>query len=160
MLLTISTTSFGRAWVDGVVPFGMEVVADDVQRRHLGVADLDALLVDAGIEGAFDLQSGFCGRCADQLDDGEAIGQGPAAPVLRDVAEHAMFDLVPFRRSRRIVENVQGKPGLVGEFLELALPQPQRPWRARTARRGREWIEPSCGVLVWNSPREAVGANL
>jgi hypothetical protein len=55
----------------------MEVVAGEVQRRHLGVADLDALLVDAGIEGALDLQSGFCGRCADQLDDdGEAIGQG------------------------------------------------------------------------------------
>src|SRR5271165_4312015 len=81
----------GPAWGDGVVPFGMEVVADDVQRRHLGVADLDALLVDAGIEGALDLQSGFCGRRADQLDDGEAIGQGPAAPVLRDVAEHAML---------------------------------------------------------------------
>ena len=73
----------------------MEVVAGDAQRLHLGVADLDALLVDAGIECALDLQSGFCGRRADQLDDGEAIGQGPTAPVLRDVAEHAMFDLVP-----------------------------------------------------------------
>src|ERR1700757_1938518 len=102
----------------------MEVVAGDAQRLNLGVADLDALLVDAGIERALDLQAGFCGRRADQFDDGEAISQGPTAPVLRDVAEHAMFDLVPLRRSRRIVENVQGKPGLVGEFLKLQLPQP------------------------------------
>ncbi len=35
-----------------------------------------------------------------------------------------MFDLIPLRRSRRIVENVQGKPGLGGEFLKLQLPQP------------------------------------
>ena len=96
----------------------MEVVAGDAQRLHLGVADLDALVVDSSIESALDLQSGFCGRRADQFADREAIGQGPAASVLRDVAELAMFDLVPLRRSRRIVKNVQGKPGLVGEFLK------------------------------------------
>ena len=91
---------------------------------HLGVGDLDALLVVADVERALDLQSGFCGRRADQFDDGDAIGQRAAAPVLRDVAEHSMFDLVPLRRSWRIVENVQGKSGLVGEFLKLQLPQP------------------------------------
>jgi len=40
-------------------------------------------------------QSGL-GRCrADQFDDGEAIGQRPAAPVLGDVTEQPVLDLVP-----------------------------------------------------------------
>jgi hypothetical protein len=67
----------------------MEVIAGDVQRRHLGVADLDALLVGPRIERAFDFQSGFRRRGADQLDDGDTIRERPATPVLRDVAEQA-----------------------------------------------------------------------
>src|ERR1017187_1126437 len=121
----------------------MEVIAGDVQRVHLGVADLDALLVCAGIERAFDLQSGFRGRRADQLDDGEVIGEWPAAPVLSDVAEHAVLYLVPLRRSRRIVENVQGKPGLVGEFLKLPLPQSHtRAIGAAAVRSDRQFVRP------------------
>jgi hypothetical protein len=38
--------------VNGVVPFGVEDVADDVETRHLGFADLDALLVGARVKRA------------------------------------------------------------------------------------------------------------
>ena len=73
----------------------MECVALDVEGLHLGIADFDALLVGARVERAVDLQSGL-GRCrADQFDDGEAIGQRPAAPVLGDVTEQPVLDLVP-----------------------------------------------------------------
>ena len=51
----------------------MELVAFEVESSHLCVTDFDALLVGAGIERAFDFQSGVGGRGADQLDDGEAI---------------------------------------------------------------------------------------
>ena len=64
----------------------MEVIAFDIQRGHLGVADLDALLVGRRVERALDLQSGFRGCGADQLDDGEVIREGLSAPILRDVA--------------------------------------------------------------------------
>ena len=73
----------------------MEVVAFDVQGFHLGVADLDALFVSPCIERAIDLQSAFRGRGTDQFDHRHAAFQRPATPVLRDVAEQPMLDLVP-----------------------------------------------------------------
>src|ERR1700674_410155 len=72
---------FCGPWPDRVVPFRMELIAGDVDAFHCGLADLDALLVAARVERAFDLQTGFCGRRPDQLDHGKAIRQRPAAPV-------------------------------------------------------------------------------
>jgi hypothetical protein len=102
----------------------MERVAGDVEALHLGVADLDALLVGARVEGTFDFQSGFGRGRADQLDDGDMISQRPAAPVLRDVTEQTMLDLIPLRRARRVMVDTQHKIRLVGELLQLDLPQP------------------------------------
>jgi hypothetical protein len=62
-------------------------MACDVETLHLGIADLDPLLVAARVECTLDFQTGLCRDGADQLDDGDAIGERPAAPVLRDVAE-------------------------------------------------------------------------
>src|SRR6516225_641506 len=71
--------------------------AGNCQRCHLSFADLDALLVGACIEHAFDFQAGLRRRGADQLDDGYTIHKRFSAPVLSDVAEQAVFDLIPFR---------------------------------------------------------------
>ena len=73
----------------------MELIAGDVEAFHCGFADLDALLVAARVECALDLQTGLGRRRADQLDHGKAIRKRPAAPVLRDVAEQPVLDLVP-----------------------------------------------------------------
>src|SRR5262250_57878 len=102
----------------------MECVAGDVERGHLGVADLDAFLVGALVEQAFDLEARLGGRGADQLDDRNAIGERAAAPVLRDVAEQTMLDPVPLRCARRIVVDMELEAGGVGELLQLDLPQP------------------------------------
>jgi hypothetical protein len=53
----------------------MELIAGDVEAFHCGFADLDALLVAARVERAFDLQTGLGGRRPDQLDHGKAIRQ-------------------------------------------------------------------------------------
>ena len=60
-----------RPGADRVVPFGMELVACDVEGFHLGVGDFDALLVGARIERALDAQAGLGRRCRDQFDDGQ-----------------------------------------------------------------------------------------
>ena len=73
----------------------MELIAGDVEAFHLGFADLDTLLVGAGVECALDRETGFGRGRADQFDDGKAIRERPAAPVLRDVAEQPVLDLVP-----------------------------------------------------------------
>ena len=61
----------------------MERVACDVERLHLGIADLDALLVGPRVERTLDFQAGLGRRRGDQFDDGQSVRQGPAAPSLR-----------------------------------------------------------------------------
>jgi hypothetical protein len=64
--------------------------------RHFiwAFADLDALLVGARIERAFDLEPGFGRGRPDQLDHGKPIGERPPAPVLRDVAEQTVLPVI------------------------------------------------------------------
>ena len=69
----------------------MELIAGDVEGLHLGLADPDALAVGARVERAVDFQAGLGRGGADQLDHGEASGERPAAPVLRDVAEQPVL---------------------------------------------------------------------
>jgi hypothetical protein len=101
----------------------MERVAFDVERRHFRVGDLDALHVGVGVEFAAHAQACLRRRGSDQFDHGEAAGQRLATPVLRDVAEHPVLDLVPFRRAGRIVAHGERQAGRIGELLQLDLPQ-------------------------------------
>src|SRR5262245_18998446 len=80
----------------------MERVAGDVEGGHLSVADIDALLIGALVEHARDLEAGLGRGGTDQLHYGEPVCQRAATPVLRDVAEQAVLDPVPFRRAWRI----------------------------------------------------------
>src|SRR5450432_932515 len=100
----------------------MECIALDVEGLHLGIADFDAFLVGRGIERALDLQAGFGRRGSDQLDDRHAIDEWSPAPSLRDVAEQTVLDLIPLRRTRRIVMDVEYEAGQVCELLQLDLP--------------------------------------
>jgi hypothetical protein len=78
----------------------MERIACDVESCHLGILDLDALVIDPGVGCTRDFQAGFRGGRANQLDDSDTIRQRPPPPVLRDMAEEAVLDLVPLRRAR------------------------------------------------------------
>ena len=120
--LTAPISIWSRA--DSVVPFGMEFIALDVEHLHLSIADFDALIVSRGIERALDFQAGFGRGRSNQLDHGHAIDEWSPAPSLRDVAEQAVLDLIPLRRARRIVMDVEHEARLVGELLQLDLPQP------------------------------------
>src|SRR5450631_13377 len=109
--------------VDRVVPVRMEPVAFDVHGGQFPVGDLDPLLVAARIEARVDLQPGTGRRRSDQVDDHLQALQRLAAPVQAHVAEHAMLDFVPLRRSRREMADADRQPDLVGELLQLDLPQ-------------------------------------
>ena len=101
----------------------MERVAFDVEELHLGLLDPDARLVGALVDGTVDLEAGLGGCGPDQLDDRQSAFERLAAPVLRDVAEHAVLDLVPLRGARRIVVHFECETAVVGELLQLHLPQ-------------------------------------
>jgi len=55
-------------------------------------------------------------------DDG-VVGERLAAPVLTDPGKEAMFNLVPFARSRRQVAHGDRQAGLIGELLQFPFPQ-------------------------------------
>src|SRR5262249_7941701 len=58
-----------------------------------------------------------------QVDDHLPTDQRPPPPVLGDVAEHAVLDLVPLTRPWREVTHGDAQPDLVCQPLQLHLPQ-------------------------------------
>src|SRR3974390_921616 len=110
-------------WVDCVVPVPVELIAGDVDCGELGVGDLDPLLILTGVQTRIDLQAGAGRGLADQVDDHREALQRPSAPVHADVAEQAVLDFVPLRGSRREVTDADRDPELIGELLQLDLPQ-------------------------------------
>ena len=73
----------------------MERIAFDVERRHFCIADLDAFFIGVGVEFAADGQARLGRGRGDQLDDRRLTRERPTAPVLGDMAEQAVLDLVP-----------------------------------------------------------------
>ena len=70
------------------------------------------------VECALNFEAGLCRCRRDEFDDGSVVCE-LFAPVLRDTAEQAVFDLVPFRSAWRIMPDLDREAGLVGELLQL-----------------------------------------
>ena len=101
----------------------MKVVRLEIERGQLRVCDLDTCRVLSPIEFGADLQACAC-RCAgDQIDNDFVTHQGSTPPVLSDVAEHPMLDLVPFAGSRREVTHMDGQSQAKRQGLQRHLPQ-------------------------------------
>ena len=101
----------------------MEHVSFDIEGSHLGIGHFSALGIAVCVEFAGDGETGGGRGGGDQLDDGAAAGEWSATPVLGDVTEQAVLDLVPLGGPGWVMANGDGEPGLVGEFLEFQLPQ-------------------------------------
>ena len=61
-------------------------------------------------------------RVADPVNDRLERLQRGAAPVLGDMAEEPMLNLVPLARPRRQVADMDAEPRLIGELLQLHFP--------------------------------------
>src|SRR5688572_13038082 len=100
----------------------MEVGWFEVDGGEFGVGDFESGGVGAGVEVSPDREAGAGGGAADELDDDLAADEWSSAPVLGDVAEHPVLDLVPLAGAGREVADADAQAGLVGEALELGLP--------------------------------------
>ena len=80
---------------DSVVPFGMKGITGYVEGRHFLVGDFDAFWIGVGIEFAADRQAGLGCGVRDQFDRDDNACERRSTPVLGDVAEHPVLDLVP-----------------------------------------------------------------
>ena len=123
---------------------------------HLCLADLGSAGVGTGVEFRLHFQPFGRGGVGDQVDDDLMAHQRLTAPVLRDVTEEPMLDLVPFARSRRKVADAQTQSRSVRQLLQSNLPQPAAATVAPTAI-GRDQQFARSGVTLAN-PSSATSA--
>src|SRR5256885_16900947 len=101
----------------------MECVWFEMQRLQFCLGHLDAGRIGAAIQVRANFQTGSCGSVGDQVDNALVADQGSAAPVLSDMAEHAMLDLVPLAGSRWEMAHVDGNPQTARQLLQRPFPQ-------------------------------------
>jgi len=101
----------------------MEIVAADIDRIHFRIRDLDGFGIFILVEAAPHLKPGRRGRRSDELADDLVADQRLATPVLGDEGKEPMFDAIPFTGAGWVMDDSNGKPGLVDEGLQLAFPQ-------------------------------------
>jgi len=116
-----------------IVPFAMKPVGLELDLLHLRSTNLAPGGIFAPIQSACHCQSLRCGGSRDQVDDRFAIAQRLPAPVGGDEREEPVLDLVPPAGAGREATDRDGEPGLIGELLQLELPQPQPDRTASTA---------------------------
>ena len=95
----------------------MEGVAADVEGGHFRVGDFHAFGVGVFVEFAAHGEAGFRRRRRDQFDDRRSAGQRPPTPVLRDVTEQAMLDLVPLCAAETC-EGRSNDPEIIWRLIE------------------------------------------
>src|SRR5947207_3178905 len=100
----------------------MEVIAFQGKAFHLGFGDFNSSGVLLLIKARLDAQALLSSGASNELDNRLKAGQWAAPPVLRDVTEEAVFDLVPLARSRWEVADANAQSRFVGKLLDCDLP--------------------------------------
>ena len=88
----------------------MERAPFDIEGGHLRVADPDPLRIGPCVEFAAHGQSGRRCRGRDRFHHGQGASERLTTPVLSDMAEQTMLDLVPLRCSGRVMADLKGHP--------------------------------------------------
>ena len=101
----------------------MKLVSFHVERCQLRIRDLLPLRVLSAIQFAADTKSLVCCGACDQTHDHSETRERLPPPVLADVREHPVLDLVPLARSGREVADRYRQSGVVRKFLELNFPE-------------------------------------
>lgn len=97
----------------------MKRVSLQVNRRQFLIADFDPRRIGSVIEFGSDFRAGL-GRCVRyQIDDDLVAHKRAAAPILGDVAEHPVLDLVPLAGPGRKVAHMNGNLQLDGQLLQV-----------------------------------------
>jgi hypothetical protein len=88
-------------WKNRVIPLAVKVLGFEGNGGEDRIWDAKSDGVRMGIQASSDMQTSLGSCVADELDDGLVIDQGAGAPVLSDMAEEAVLDLVPLAGARR-----------------------------------------------------------
>jgi hypothetical protein len=113
----INASRIGWPGSEGVVPLAVKICWLDVEGSHLGIGDLDALLVSTGVDPAGDGEAGLGAGIGDQLDDDLMADQRLAAPILGDEGEQAVLGAVPLAGAGRQMADGDGDAEFIGQGL-------------------------------------------
>src|SRR5664280_1761081 len=98
---------------NGVIPLPVELGLRDLDRGELFIRDLEASLVGVGVQFGVDPQARLGLRIPDQVHHNGPADQWATTPILRDMAEHAVFDLVPLAGPRGKMAHGNPQPCLL-----------------------------------------------
>src|SRR4029434_11300959 len=100
----------------------MEDVSFNLESGELFIGEFSSGGVAPRIERRTNLQPRCCRGAAEQVDDDFVADQRFAPPILRDVGEHPVLDLMPFAGARGQMTDRDTHPKLIVQTLELDLP--------------------------------------
>ena len=103
----------------------MEVRAGDIDGGEVVIGNDDAFWIEVFIEFAMDGKTGTRSGSRDQIDNDAMADQRFGAPVVAYEGEQSVLDLVPLAGARWKVTDRDVDSDLVGQVLQLALPQPR-----------------------------------
>jgi hypothetical protein len=92
----------------------VEFIAQDVDFCDFLLGDSDSRRVGSSIQFGMDLEAGRRGGAGDKTDDRLEATLRLASPVLADVGEQPMLDLVPLAGAGRKVTDEDSQAGFVG----------------------------------------------
>ena len=110
--------------MDFVVPLAMKSVSMEIHQGEFFIWDLDTCRVLVGVQFRANGEAVFGGGRRNQTDDNLETNQRLSSPVLRDEAEEAVFNFVPFAGAWRQVAYSDNQSGLIGQLLQHRLPKP------------------------------------
>src|SRR3972149_2057170 len=88
------------------------------------VRHFDTCWIETLVEFSLDCESLLGRGRRNQIDDDLMADQWSATPILRDVAKHAMLNLVPLAGAWRKMADLDRNAQRVGQFLQCNFPQP------------------------------------
>src|SRR5258708_4208400 len=90
---------------------------------ELFVGDLDPQRISMVVNVGLDSKPAGRADVADQIDDDGPADQRPAMPIFRDMAEHAVFNLVPLARSGWKMADRDLQAQSIRQLLEAPFPE-------------------------------------
>src|SRR5262252_7771955 len=98
-------------WFDGIVPiFTMKLRWGEIHAFHLRITDLQPGRIGVLIQLGLNSQTRVGRGMPNEVDDHLVADQGPPPPILGNMTEHPMLDLVPLTGSRWKVSDVDRDP--------------------------------------------------
>ena len=88
------------------------------------VRHFDTRWIETLVEFGLDFETLWSRSRRNQVEDDFVTHQRSATPILRDVAKHAMLNLVPLAGARRKVADLQRNAQPIGQVLQGNFPQP------------------------------------